>query len=95
MRISDLQHQFIKNYWRNHFPNAKVYLFGSRSNDALRGGDIDLLVLDKERIKLTQKIGFLSAFMQQFGEQKIDLVTFTFDEEVPFKNIALSTSIPL
>ena len=95
MRISDSQHQFIKGYWQSKFPNAEVYLFGSRTSDALRGGDIDLLVLDKERIKLSEKIGFLSAFMQQFGEQKIDLVTFTFDEEVPFKNIALSSSIPL
>ena len=95
MRISNSEQQFIKNYWQSNFPNSSVYLFGSRADDKQRGGDIDILVLNDEQIKLPQKISFLSAFMTQFGEQKIDLVTFTFKDDLPFKNIALSTSIQL
>jgi len=43
MRLSTQQIQVIKQTTREIFgPEAKVSLFGSRLNDQLRGGDIDL-----------------------------------------------------
>ncbi len=95
MRISSSEYQFIKTYWQSNFPKSTIYLFGSRADDAKKGGDIDLLVLNDEKITLSQKIKFLSNFMLQFGEQRIDLVAYTYLENVPFKNIALSSSIRL
>ena len=95
VRISSTQHHFIKKYWQEQFPNAKVYLFGSRADDAKRGGDIDLMVLNDKKIGVNDKIKFLSSFMTDYGEQKIDLVTYTFDEDIPFKRIALDSAIEL
>ena len=95
MRISAAEHQFIKNYWQSNFPNSTVYLFGSRADDKQRGGDIDLLVLNDARISLPQKISFLGGFMNALGEQKIDLVTYTYQETPPFKRIAMEKAIKL
>ncbi len=95
MRLSADKYHFIKNYWLALFPAATVYLFGSRVHDTKKGGDIDLLILNDNEIKITQKINFLSAFMLAFDEQKVDLVTYTYTDEVPFKNIALNNAIRL
>lgn len=95
MRISSTQHQFIKKYWQQQFPNAKVYLFGSRADDTKRGGDIDLLILNDKKIAINDKIKFLSRFMTDYGEQKMDVVTYTFDEDIPFKRIALDSAVEL
>lgn len=53
-------------------PEATIYLFGSRTNDDLQGGDIDLLVVsdcltrkDMSRLRID--------FFKHFGEQKIDI----------------------
>jgi predicted nucleotidyltransferase len=45
MRLSPEQTQVILRGVRQHFgSNARVMLFGSRLDDAARGGDVDLLV---------------------------------------------------
>ncbi len=55
---------------------ATVFLFGSRTDDALRGGDIDLLIQSeaRERLNLENKIQFLAELKQRIGDQKIDVV---------------------
>ncbi len=95
MRISKTEQKFIKNYWQKAFPKAKVYLFGSRTDNLKRGGDIDLIVLNNEKIRLQEKLKFLSDFMNKCGEQKVDLVTYTFEEDTPFKNIAMIDAIEI
>ena len=76
MCITNSEHQFFKNYWQSNVPNATIYLFGSRADDAKKGGDIDLLILNDEKITLSQKIKFLGNFMLQFGEQRIDVLSW-------------------
>jgi len=53
--------------------DAEVYLFGSRTDDSARGGDIDLLVLSK-RIGLMKKLEILAQLHDKLGERKIDLI---------------------
>ena len=53
--------------------DAEVYLFGSRTDDTARGGDIDLLVLSK-RIGLMKKLEILAQLHDKLGERKIDLI---------------------
>lgn len=53
--------------------DAEVYLFGSRTDDSARGGDIDLLVLSK-RIGLMKKLEILAQLHEKLGERKIDLI---------------------
>lgn len=95
MRITNKELEFIKTYWQAQFPAAKLYLFGSRADDGQRGGDIDLLILNQERIGTEEKIKFLSGFMNSCGEQKVDIVSYAFNEDIPFKRIALETAVEL
>ena len=69
-------------YWDK---NAQVYLFGSRTNDNKKGGDIDLAVRSN-RIGLKEKIDIKLKFFEEFGEQKIDLFGFN-DESNTFWNV--------
>jgi predicted nucleotidyltransferase len=50
MRIPKEQLDFLKQQIKQHAPEAKVYLFGSRLDDQKRGGDIDIMVLTKEKL---------------------------------------------
>jgi uncharacterized protein len=69
-------------YWDN---DAQVYLFGSRTNDNKKGGDIDLAVRSN-KIGLKEKIDIKLKFFEEFCEQKIDLFVFN-DESNTFWNV--------
>jgi predicted nucleotidyltransferase len=74
--------------------SAQLYLFGSRVDDNKRGGDIDLIVVDK---KLTQKDlrKLRINFCQVFGEQKIDILLDDGSFADPFHQIARQSAIKL
>ena len=95
MRLKQDQVDFFKNAFGRISPEAKVYLFGSRADDNARGGDIDILVLTSKKISLNDNQHVYFEFYKQFGEQKVDIVNFTFKEDPPFKAIAMSTAIGL
>ncbi|WP_225879831.1 nucleotidyltransferase family protein [Abyssogena phaseoliformis symbiont] len=59
----------------NH--QATVRLFGSRINDSLKGGDIDLLLeFSAKTTHLTRKVlRFNTLLQKQLGAQKIDIIT--------------------
>jgi len=85
MRLSEKEKVNLLNsihYWDK---DAKVYLFGSRTNDNKKGGDIDLAVRSN-RIGLKEKIDIKLKFFEEFGEQKIDLFEFN-DESNTFWNV--------
>ena len=79
-------------------PDAVVYVFGSRIDDAARGGDIDLLVTvpapldDVRRRALT-----LTARLQmRLGDQPIDVLVVDPQTELgPVHSEALRTGVPL
>ena len=76
-------------------PSAKVYLFGSRTDDKKRGGDIDILIVGKRILSLQEKRDIKISFYKKFGEQKIDLVSFENEGPNPFKQIAKSEGVLL
>jgi len=73
MRLSEKEISTLKTTLFKMSPHAKLYLFSSRVNDSLQGGDIDLLVVPES---LTKKdISQLRIeFYKVFGEQKIDII---------------------
>jgi len=80
MRISEKEIELIKKLAVNIFgDNTKVFLFGSRTSDSKRGGDIDLFITNNQKSKLTlsAKIEFLTELKLLIGEQKIDVVLDT------------------
>jgi predicted nucleotidyltransferase len=76
-------------------PDSELLLFGSRTNDAAKGGDIDLLLLTEEKLPLTLISRLRRMILDQIGEQKIDLVNFSKSSTHPFKTIAMETAVKL
>jgi len=75
MRLNDKQIKAIKKYFKECFGEGDIYLFGSRTDDSKRGGDIDLYISTPNRDKLTaKKLNFLVRLKRAIGEQKIDVV---------------------
>ncbi len=95
MRISEQEQNFLKQSILSIIPDAKVYLFGSRAKDDEKGGDIDILVIADRCLTLEEKIGIKIDFYKKFGEQKIDIVSFTGESQDNFKKLALDEAIEL
>ena len=75
MRLLPQYKETIKRSFLEVFGQGEVYLFGSRTNDAKRGGDIDLfLEIEDKRDLFAKKLKFLARIKKRLGEQKIDVV---------------------
>ncbi len=80
MRLSPHYIDTIKKYFYAFFDDGEIYLFGSRTDDSKKGGDIDLYLVVKNHDNLFEKkIKFLSRVKMELGEQKIDIV-FNLDD---------------
>lgn len=83
MRLSPEQQTLLKSAVRRHFgPAARLWVFGSRTDDTVRGGDFDLLVLcddaDADRL-YSAKLAMLAELHATalFEGERIDLVLFS------------------
>ncbi len=79
MRLSEYEKEVIVSCAKDKFgENTRVILFGSRTVDRKKGGDIDLLVKPGIQASieemLQKKINMLIEIEQQLGEQNIDLL---------------------
>lgn len=55
--------------------DVSVYLFGSRTDDTKRGGDIDLLIRTESPKKgILDRIRMKARLKQTLGDQKIDII---------------------
>lgn len=93
MRLEIQDRSVISDAIHRADPDAIIYLFGSRVDDAAKGGDIDLLVLSK-KIHLMEKIDILAQLHQSLGERKIDIVVYP-DSSRPFARLAIENGIRL
>jgi len=82
MRISTLEIDNLLRSVKSIDRNALVYLFGSRTDNHKKGGDIDIAILSK-LVNIKEKIEIKYNFYQAFGEQKLDLLIVS-DENMPF-----------
>lgn len=73
MRLSETEKSAICKQVRRFDPDAIIFLFGSRTKDTAKGGDIDLLV-QSSKLNFLQKIEILASLKAEIGEQKIDLI---------------------
>jgi uncharacterized protein len=79
MRLSDKEVTSIKAVANSVFgENTLVILFGSRTEDNKKGGDIDLLIKCSKTISRAElyqmKLKFLVQLKKRIGDQKIDLI---------------------
>ena len=95
MRLDNSIINFIKQAIKADVPEAKIYLFGSRTNDDALGGDIDLMILSKNQIDKKLFRAIRVEFFKKFGWQKIDIVNFTFDDQTTFRQLIHTNAIEL
>jgi predicted nucleotidyltransferase len=75
MRLNDKEIKAITESFREIFNSGELYLFGSRTDDKKKGGDIDLYIRPVQLDNLaSKKLDFLVRIKQRIGEQKIDVV---------------------
>jgi predicted nucleotidyltransferase len=77
MRLNQFEIDAITTVAKQHFGNeVHVSLFGSRTDDSKKGGDIDLFISssDEQYLNLKAKIEFLADLKQRIGDRKIDVV---------------------
>ncbi len=95
MRLSPDISEFLKCQIKAVLPEAKIFLYGSRIDDNAKGGDIDVLILSSRELTYNEKFKIKTAFIKKYGEQKIDLTNFLFDEKDMFKELILVNAIEL
>lgn len=99
MRLSIHQIQSIRHAAQTAFGSGtEVWLFGSRVDDAKKGGDIDLLVRPVPGLaeqSFSQKIMMLTMLERLLGERKIDVVIEQPHDTRPIVEVAHSTGIRL
>lgn len=77
MRLSEYTAGIIRETAIEMFgPDVRVRLFGSRLDDAARGGDIDLLVEMTHPVErpALEAARFKARLLQRLGDQRIDIV---------------------
>ena len=92
MRLSQNEQDTIKKTVQGYDPQARVLLFGSRTDSNRKGGDIDLLVLSHQ-LGFREKLEILADLHGTLGEQKIDLLID--DGTGDFARSVLPTAIEL
>lgn len=96
MRLTANQISTIKRHTRAVFgADAVVRLFGSRTDETLKGGDIDLFIEAPDKTDLPRRGRQLISRLQlELGDQKIDVVT-AHDPMRPIEQQARATGIRL
>ena len=95
MRVKDETIQFLKKSIREYLSDAAIYLIGSRANDNLKGGDIDILVIGQKELTGQEKRKIKLAFYKELGEQKVDIISLTKKDSSPFKELVLLDGVQI
>jgi predicted nucleotidyltransferase len=73
VRLKEFEIEAIKSAVRKYDENAQVYLFGSRTDDAQKGGDIDIIIIS-DILTFNEKTKIRLELYEKLGEQKIDII---------------------
>ncbi len=92
MRLKKEEIDSIKTVIKEFDPKAEIKLFGSRTDDSKKGGDIDILIISG-KLNFSDKLSILVTLKERIGDQKIDILIY--NAEKTFHNIALKESISL
>jgi uncharacterized protein len=76
-------------------PKAEVFLYGSRVDDAQRGGDIDLLVVS-DKLAFRDVLRLRRGILDSIGWQQLDLIVRRRDQlDEPLAVVARETAVKL
>ena len=93
MRLTPSQQQIIESTVAEVAgPGAQVWLFGSRREDARRGGDVDLVVRSTPELSLLQRAR-IKLRLEQALNLPVDVIAAPLESEPsPFARVALSSA---
>jgi len=95
MRLGANEVEAIREEVRRLDPAAEIYLYGSRVNDAARGGDIDLLVVS-DTLGFRDLLRLRTRILDRIGWQELDLLVRRRDQLTePMAALALETGTRL
>ena len=95
MRITESEKNVIVEAVKIADSNAWVWLFGSRTDDTKKGGDIDIAIFSEKISKdVMLEIQVRRYICDRIGEQRIDIVTTADGKEAIFK-LAVAEGIKL
>ncbi len=94
VRLSKAEIKNLKASVSSVDPHADIYLFGSRTDLTKRGGDIDILIISQS-IKKGDLTDIRWNFFEEFGEQKMDIVTDDGSVQTPFVEMVFSKAVQL
>jgi predicted nucleotidyltransferase len=93
MRLTEIEKSAIIEAITAVDQDARIYLFGSRTDDTKKGGDLDILIFSKD-ITFGDKLKIKAAIFEKIDEQKIDLVIAE-DEKDPFVKMIREQGVQL
>jgi predicted nucleotidyltransferase len=95
MRLSTLELQALRTILGDLDPAGRVYLYGSRADDRLRGGDIDIYLQAARPIALKERL--LTQYrLQQACDTRVDLlVKAPSQPELPIHQVAVAQGVLL
>ncbi len=89
MRLSKRVIDILKNATQKSFGEVNIYLFGSRTDDNKKGGDIDLAIdthLSKQDFRKKKSL-FLTILTRINFDYKIDIVNFNTKDDLLYNEI--------
>ena len=89
MRLTPIEQQVIREASLRYF-GVRPRLFGSRLNDAKRGGDIDLYIEASVSPQqgVEARLHMVADIWKELGERKIDVVVNAGGEPLPIYEVA-------
>ncbi|MHC4269490.1 MAG: nucleotidyltransferase domain-containing protein [Planctomycetota bacterium] len=93
MRINNKETVAIKECINSLDKSAEAYLFGSRTVDVAKGGDIDLLIISK-KLGYDDSIRIRKDLYEKLDEQKIHVIIAQ-DTTAPFVKMAYREGVLL
>jgi predicted nucleotidyltransferase len=94
MRITEHEKNVIVDAVKSADPAAQMWLFGSRTDDSKKGGDIDIAIFSEKINNVTQRTTVRRFICDRIGEQKLDIVTTASGKEAIFR-LAVAEGIRL
>jgi predicted nucleotidyltransferase len=94
IRLSPEEIESIKRTIKKYDQDAKIILFGSRTNPEGKGGDIDLIVISKKIDDNARRMIRVELILT-LGERKIDLIVTDNPPENLFTKIMVETGVEL
>ncbi|GHT10001.1 hypothetical protein FACS1894170_01450 [Planctomycetales bacterium] len=91
LRITTAEKHVLVKAVKRADTDAELWIFGSRTDDTKKGGDIDIAILSP-KIDLMKKIQIRRDILDRIGEQKIDIV-ISRDGSEPFFRLAQQTGV--